>query len=77
MKTSKIKISLGMSSLAVILLAGCSNSTKQNSDATATDTTATHQKGEHLYACPMHPQETGRKGDTCPKCGMDLELQNK
>lgn len=25
------------------------------------------------YTCPMHPEVTGNKGDTCPKCGMDLE----
>lgn len=25
------------------------------------------------YVCPMHPEVTGNKGDTCPKCGMDLE----
>lgn len=25
------------------------------------------------YACPMHPKITGKKGDTCSKCGMQLE----
>lgn len=25
------------------------------------------------YACPMHPEETGKKGDRCSKCGMYLE----
>jgi len=30
--------------------------------------------GEEIaYACPMHPEITGKKGDTCSKCGMDLE----
>ena len=24
------------------------------------------------YACPMHPEITGKKGDTCSKCHMDL-----
>ena len=27
-----------------------------------------------LYACPMHPEITGKKGDKCSKCGMPLEL---
>ena len=27
-----------------------------------------------LYACPMHPEVTGKKGDKCSKCGMALEL---
>ncbi|WP_028771877.1 heavy metal-binding domain-containing protein [Shewanella waksmanii] len=34
-------------------------------------------KGQHhaqaQYDCPMHPEVTGKKGDTCPKCGMNLE----
>ncbi len=29
--------------------------------------------GEHTYACPMHPEVTGKEGDLCPKCGMKLE----
>lgn len=28
---------------------------------------------EKEYACPMHPEITGKKGDTCSKCHMDLE----
>lgn len=24
------------------------------------------------YTCPMHPEISGRKGDTCSKCGMAL-----
>ena len=26
----------------------------------------------HTYACPMHPEITGMKGDKCSTCGMDL-----
>ncbi|BCV26193.1 MULTISPECIES: heavy metal-binding domain-containing protein [Shewanella] len=29
------------------------------------------------YACPMHPEVTGNKGDSCPKCGMFLEKQQQ
>jgi len=25
------------------------------------------------YACPMHPEMTGKKGDKCAKCGMDMQ----
>lgn len=28
---------------------------------------------DHIYACPMHPEVSGKEGDTCPKCGMKLE----
>ncbi len=26
----------------------------------------------NTYACPMHPEITGIKGDKCSNCGMDL-----
>lgn len=26
------------------------------------------------YACPMHPEVTGKDGDKCSKCGMKLEM---
>ena len=32
--------------------------------------------GDHTYACPMHPEITGKKGDACSKCGMKLELND-
>ena len=34
---------------------------------------STAHSGEHIYACPMHPEVTGKAGDKCPKCGMALE----
>ena len=52
----------------------CNNSGDKK--ATATDTTKmemTHEGGDHIYACPMHPEVTGKEGDECPKCGMKLE----
>lgn len=32
---------------------------------------------ENIYACPMHPEVTGQKGDRCPKCGMDLKAAHQ
>lgn len=31
-------------------------------------------EAELTYACPMHPEITGKQGDRCSKCGMDLVL---
>ncbi|QYJ75226.1 MULTISPECIES: heavy metal-binding domain-containing protein [Shewanella] len=31
---------------------------------------------EASHACPMHPEVTGKAGDSCPKCGMDLEAKH-
>lgn len=37
----------------------------------AEDSHAKHHMAEQ-YACPMHPEVTGAKTDTCQKCGMYL-----
>ena len=26
----------------------------------------------HVFACPMHPEITGKEGDKCQKCSMAL-----
>ena len=26
----------------------------------------------HVFACPMHPEITGKEGEKCQKCGMAL-----
>jgi hypothetical protein len=35
-----------------------------------------HTEHNNEYACPMHPEVAGHKGDKCPKCGMSLEKIN-
>ena len=30
-----------------------------------------------VYACPMHPEVTGKEGDKCSECGMPLEKVEK
>ncbi len=52
--------------LSSLLLFACSD----NKNTTKNENTAQH---EHVYRCPMHPEVTGKEGDTCPKCGMKLE----
>ena len=32
-----------------------------------------HHDADHLYACPMHSEITGKEGEPCTKCGMKLE----
>ena len=32
---------------------------------------------ETVYACPMHPEVTGKKGDVCSKCEMKLTKVEK
>ena len=58
---------------AIILFAACNNSGSAKTETTdSTHLEATHN-GDHVYACPMHPEVTGKEGGTCPKCGMKLE----
>ena len=43
------------------------------------DTTAHHDEMDSTqmaYACPMHPEVTGKAGDACSKCGMKLVAVN-
>ena len=40
------------------------------------DSTVHHDEADSIqmaFACPMHPEVTGKDGDTCSKCGMKLE----
>ncbi len=58
----------------VTFFIACKNNSAENNIAVVdTSTTAVAHNAEHIYACPMHPEVTGKEGDTCPKCGMKLE----
>ena len=57
-----------------VLFTSCGN----NKKAEQTEQDADHNDSEHgdknmAYACPMHPEVTGKEGDTCSKCNMKLE----
>ena len=47
----------------------------QHHDEMEMDTTEMHDmhSTQMAYACPMHPEVTGKEGDKCSKCGMKLE----
>lgn len=56
-------------------LSSCNSSTKSegSKDSTMANMVGMEHSGTHTYACPMHPEVTGKEGDKCPKCGMKLE----
>ena len=55
------------------LFTACKNNSESKTEtSTSTSDTATHSN-DHVFACPMHPEVTGKEGDDCPKCGMKLE----
>ncbi len=59
---------------AVTFFTACNNNGAETK-TTATDSskTLTAHSDEHVFACPMHPEVTGKEGTNCPKCGMKLE----
>lgn len=56
-----------------LFILGCS---KAVTSPGASSSPAVVQAGGTVNACPMHPDITGKAGDDCPKCGMDLVLKN-
>ncbi|MCF6132767.1 heavy metal-binding domain-containing protein [Flavobacterium wongokense] len=70
-------------SVILLVIVGCNSKTKtettdnaptlQTVDTTTADTAAIQKPvAEQLYACPMHPEVQGKKGEECSKCGMEL-----
>jgi hypothetical protein len=57
--------------VAVLGLTACSDNNKKVSIKKAGDTLAPHTS-DHVYRCSMHPEVTGKAGDKCYKCGMEL-----
>ena len=63
--------------LAIVLiissaLFSCNNKSEETKTVTADSSAISHESGDHIYACPMHPEVTGKENDVCPKCGMKL-----
>lgn len=64
---------------AVILIAlvttliSCNKTTKSEEiENTSSENNISDTQKDQLFACPMHPEVTGKKGEECPKCGMEL-----
>lgn len=51
------------------------DTTSHHHDGMEMDSTEMHhmESTQMVYACPMHPEVTGKEGDKCSKCGMKLE----
>lgn len=84
MKKSILRMTILITGIFVssIMVTSCGTKKDQNMDKdhhhAEGDTTAHHDAMEMdstqmAYACPMHPEVTGKAGDTCSKCGMKLE----
>lgn len=73
---SIVKTGAVLAIIGAISFTSCNNGSGETktltTDSTKTGATAEHSS-DHIYACPMHPEVTGKEGDECPKCGMKLE----
>lgn len=60
--------------LFTAILTACNNNTGEAKKTDETNNTLTTNAADSnkLYACPMHPEVTGKKGEKCSKCGMEL-----
>ncbi len=54
-----------LTAILAITLVSCNHKTKETENNTSANST-------EIFACPMHPEVTGKKGEDCSKCGMEL-----
>jgi hypothetical protein len=54
--------------LLFVSVISCNNKESKDPDKEATESKVDSKK----YACPMHPEVTGKEGAKCSKCGMEL-----
>ena len=69
------KVILSLSLSALFLFSGASIMMSCGKKATTEEQTPASEEQEDeetVYACPMHPEVTGKKGDVCSKCEMKL-----
>jgi hypothetical protein len=72
---------------ASILVMSCNGKKTEQTEETGhqhaeEDSTSQHadmpmDSTQTVYACPMHPEITGKEGDKCSKCNMALEAVKK
>lgn len=56
---------LFLTAFLAITLVSCNHKTKEKHNNTSVNS-------NEIFACPMHPDVTGKKGEDCSKCGMEL-----
>ncbi|MGV9004325.1 DUF3347 domain-containing protein [Flavobacterium sp.] len=60
--------------LTTVLMISILTSCNQKNKETEVQTTENSTSANELFSCSMHPEVTGKKGDQCPKCGMELNV---
>lgn len=62
--------------LMAFVFASCESNSTKNSETTTTEATGEKAVSNdmEMYCCAMHPELTGKKGDKCSKCDMELTV---
>lgn len=69
----KVILSLSLSTFFLFTGASVMMSCEKKANTEAETPASEEAEGEEMvYACPMHPEITGKKGDVCSKCEMKL-----
>jgi hypothetical protein len=55
----------------MLVFASCKDAKTEATTETTAIENSDNAEGQ-LYACPMHPEVTGKQGEECSKCGMEL-----
>jgi hypothetical protein len=58
----------------MLVFASCKDAKTEATETTTIENSDNTAEGQ-LYACPMHPEVTGKQGEECSKCGMELTDQ--
>ena len=54
-------------------ITSCGNSQNSDNQEEHEHISDSDMEKDAVYACPMHHEITGNKGDNCTECGMPLE----
>jgi len=75
MKRSTIRFCIIVSGVLMCssFVTGCTSKPKQEQNQLGVDSMKKDSTRAVVYTCSMHPEVTGKQGDKCPKCGMNLE----
>jgi hypothetical protein len=71
-----ILISMAVTAITLTACNSGSNNSTDGQNAKKDSSTVT-PGADQVYACSMHPEITGKKGDKCSKCDMELTAVKK
>jgi len=72
LKNNKKMKNIILSAIAMAFVLVSCNETNKKTETDVAVATEKSEASSQLYACSMHPEVTGKKGEKCSKCGVEL-----